>query len=308
MPDTDVPPSAVQDSSPRSAYTARGRYLTPTNSFRDKLPPVPAAIFTAERDRAFDRDSPTGAVALDISDRLASPVPATTPLLLARYVRIRAGARLPLHLRATAVVHYVIRGSGETTNRNDRLAWAEGDIFCLPGGSETHHQAERDAVLWMVTNEPEVAFHRLEPPSTDLASLGAVHFPAAEIRRHLVAVRATPDSADASGKVVVFATAPFENMLSLTPSMTLALNSMEPGRMQRAHRHNSVAVTLVIDGERCYSTIDGERVDWQAGATMITPPLAAHSHHNEGDRLATFLIVQDGGLFYHCRTIGFSFA
>ena len=41
---------------------------------------------------------------------------------------------------------------------------------------------------------------------------------------------------------------------------------------------------------------------------MITPPTAAHSHHNDGDRLATFLIVQDGGLFYHCRTIAFSFA
>ena len=308
MPDTDVSLSAAQESPRTSVYAARGRYLTPTNSFRDKLPPVPAAIFTAERDRAFAREAPTEAIALDISDRLASPVPATTPLLLARYVRIRAGESLPMRLRATAAIYYVIRGSGETTNRSDRFAWAEGDIFCLPGGSETVHRADRDSVLWAVSNEPEVAFHRLEPPAADLASLGVVHFPAAEIRRHLDAVRATPDTADASGKVVVFATAPFEKMLSLTPSMTLALNSMEPGRAQRAHRHNSVAVTLVLEGERCYSMIDGERVDWQLGATMITPATAAHSHHNEGDRLATFLIVQDGGLFYHCRTIGFSFA
>lgn len=308
MPDTAVPPDAVQESSRTSVYAARGRYLTPTNSFRDKLPPVPAAIFTAERDRALERDAPTGAIALDISDRLASPVPATTPLLLARYVRVRAGERLSMHLRATAAIHYVIRGSGETTNRGDRLSWADGDIFCLPGGGETIHRAERDAMLWVVSNEPEVAFHRLEPPMADLASLGAVHFPAAEIRRHLDAVRATPDSADASGKVVVFATAPFEKMLSLTPSMTLALNSMEPGRAQRAHRHNSVAVTLVVEGERCHSMIDGARMDWQPGATMITPPTASHSHHNDGERLATILIVQDGGLFYHCRTIGFSFA
>ena len=308
MPDTDVPPSAVPESPRTSVYAARGRYLTPTNSFGDKLPAVPAAIFTVERDRAFDPDCPTGPIPLDISDRLASPTPATTPLLLARYVRIRAGETLPMHLRATASIHYVIRGGGKSANRNDRLAWVEGDIFCLPGGSETIHQADRDAVLWVVSNEPEVAFHRLEPPSADLQSLATVHFPAAEIRRHLDAVRATPDTADASGKVVVLATAPFEKMLSLTPSMTLALNSMEPGRWQRAHRHNSVAVTLAIEGARCYSTIDGVRVDWQPGATMITPPAAAHSHHNEGDRLATFLIVQDGGLFYHCRTIGFSFA
>jgi gentisate 1,2-dioxygenase len=90
--------------------------------------------------------------------------------------------------------------------------------------------------------------------------------------------------------------------------MTLALNSMEPGQAQRAHRHNSAAVTLVIEGQRCYSTIDGVRADWQPFATMITPATVAHSHHNEGDQLATFLIVQDGGVFYHCRAIGFSFA
>ena len=89
--------------------------------------------------------------------------------------------------------------------------------------------------------------------------------------------------------------------------MTLALNSMEAGRSQRGHRHNSVAVTLPIDTAGCYSTIDGKRADWSPYATMITPPTAAHSHHNEGDGVATFLIVQDGSLYYHCRTIGFSF-
>ena len=41
---------------------------------------------------------------------------------------------------------------------------------------------------------------------------------------------------------------------------------------------------------------------------MITPPADLHSHHNEGDRVALFLIVQDGGLYYHCRTMGFSYA
>ena len=64
----------------------------------------------------------------------------------------------------------------------------------LPGGA--------DAVLWAVTNEPEVAFQRLEPPT---AGVAAVHYPAAEIRRQLEALRATPDKEDASGKVVVVA-------------------------------------------------------------------------------------------------------
>jgi gentisate 1,2-dioxygenase len=291
-----------------SAYTARGRYLTPTNAFGDKLPPVPAVTFTEERDRAFDRDAPSGAITLDISDRLASPSPATTPLLLARYLRVRKGETLRTRLRATAGIYYVIRGAGETTCRSDRLAWSQGDVFRIPGGDETLHRADDDAVLWTVSNEPEVAFHLLEPPANDAQSLAVAHFPAADIHRHLSDVRAKTFQKDASGRVVVFATAEFEKMFSLTPSMTLALNSLEPGQAQRGHRHNSVAVTLVIQADRCYSMIDGERKDWRPYATMITPATAAHSHHNDGDQLATCLIVQDGGLFYQCRAIGFSFA
>jgi hypothetical protein len=31
------------------------------------------------------------------------------------------------------------------------------------------------------------------------------------------------------------------------------------------------------------------------------------AHHNDGDHLALFLIVQDGGFHYHTRTMGFSY-
>jgi hypothetical protein len=37
------------------------------------------------------------------------------------------------------------------------------------------------------------------------------------------------------------------------------------------------------------------------------PPGEPHSHHNGGDVQARFLIVQDGGLHYHARTMGFQF-
>ena len=62
---------------------------------------------------------------------------------------------------------------------------------------------------------------------------------------------------------------------------------------------------LNFDDPRCPS--DGARVDWLQHAVMITPPGDLHSHHNDGEDLALFLIVQDGGLHYHCRTMGFSY-
>ena len=53
--------------------------------------------------------------------------------------------------------------------------------------------------------------------------------------------------------------------------------------------------------------IDGERKDWAPWATTITPPVSVHSHHNEGTAQAKFLIVQDGGIYYHARAMGFEF-
>jgi gentisate 1,2-dioxygenase len=40
---------------------------------------------------------------------------------------------------------------------------------------------------------------------------------------------------------------------------------------------------------------------------MVTPPGSVHSHHTAGTRPAHWLIVQDGGFYYHCRTMGFRF-
>ena len=54
--------------------------------------------------------------------------------------------------------------------------------------------------------------------------------------------------------------------------------------------------------------MDGRRKDWAPWATTITPGVAVHSHHNGGNEQALFLIVQDGGLYYHTRAMGFEFA
>ncbi len=86
------------------------------------------------------------------------------------------------------------------------------------------------------------------------------------------------------------------------------MNSLPGGAVQRPHRHNSVAVSLIIKGDRCFSVIDGRRKDWAPWATTITPPVSVHSHHNGGNAQAMFLIVQDGGIYYHTRAMGFEFA
>jgi gentisate 1,2-dioxygenase len=292
-----------------SPYAANARYLTSLDGFNIKRPAVPAHVFRAERDRAVGADTPTGLVPLDLSAVLGLPYPATTPLILSRYARIRAGAALETAFRASSALYHVIRGAGTTAfgaPADPPVAWREGDTFCLPGGA-ARHRASEDAVLWVTTNEPQLAFEGLAPPAPEAAPVRPAVYPAAEVRRRLLEVYLDARGAAMPGKSVNFGNAAIESSRTTTPTFTLALNSLLPGESQRGHRHNAVAVTLVLAGAGAYSLIDGNRVDWERHAVMITPPAAFHSHHNDGDDVALFLIVQDGGLYYHCRTMGFSF-
>ncbi len=293
---------------PVTPYTAEARYLTSLDGFDVKQPAIPAHVFRAERDRAQAAGAPTGLVPLDLSAVLEVPGPATTPLILARYARIRAGETLETQFAASTELYYAMRGAGTTRfGAGETVAWGAGDVMVLPGGGLARHAATADALLWAVTNEPALAFEGCRPPAPGAGRIRPVHYPAAEIRRRLLAVHVDPRGAAMPGKSVNFGSAALERQRTTTPTFTLALNSLLPGEAQRAHRHNAVAVTLVVAADRCYSRLDGERVDWEPDTVMITPPTRLHSHHNEGDRLALFLIVQDGGLYYHCRTMGFSY-
>jgi gentisate 1,2-dioxygenase len=295
---------------PRAAtpYTARARYLSSLDGFNVKQPAIPAHAFRAERDRALDPAAPTGLVPLDLSGLLQLDGPATTPLILARYARVRAGEGLETRFAASTELYYAIRGAGTTRfGDGESISWATGDAFALPGGLAVRHTATADTVLWVATNEPALAFERCAPPPPGTAPIRPAHYPAAEIRRSLLGVYLDPRGAAMPGKSVNLGHADMERQRTTTPTFTLAMNSLLPGEAQRAHRHNAVAVSLVVAGDRCYSMIDGARVDWEPNTVMITPPAQLHSHHNEGDDLALFLIVQDGGLYYHCRTMGFSY-
>ena len=294
---------------PETEYTRRALYYSSADGFNIKRPPVPARTFTAERDAVLDPATPTGLVPLDLRAELGVDFPATTPLLLTRYARIRAGEKLATRFVASGEIYYVIAGRGETAVGAESMAWQAGDAFCLPGGLDAVHVARgENCVLWIVTNEPALAFERAQSPAPGTAAIAAVHYPGAEIRRQLDAIHRLPAEKTQTGKAVTLSQTALEDDRTCLPSLTLAMNSLPPGESQRAHRHNAVAITLIVQGERCHSLVDGQRLTWHRHATMITPPGAPHSHHNEGAELALFLIVQDGGLYYHARAMGFEFA
>ena len=289
-------------------YADRAVYLTPDNGFHTTLPDVPPHVFLAERDRAFDPATGTAFVDLDLSAALKTAYPATTPLLLARYARVEAGRTLSLSARTSGEAWYVIAGRGRVAKGADALAWAEGDVFCLPGSdAATELAADVDSVLLVTTDEPLLAWNGAAVPEHGSATMQAVLYPAAVSRGEFARVIARTPTEKVTGRVVLFTGPGQQATKSVTPTITLALNGLAPGGDQPPHRHNSVALTLALEGEDVYSEIDGRRVDWQRHAVLVTPPRALHSHHNRGDAAMLSLVVQDGGAFYNARAIGFSF-
>ncbi len=302
--------------SPATAAQARALYFNTGNAFNQKVTEVPDESFTDEPARALHPDSPTGLTVCNRSQQLGTAYPATTPLVLARYARVRAGESLHTLFVASGVVMYVMVGAGSTTCGKEKIEWAAGDVVVLPGNVPHRHSAasavaamdvDAGAVLWIVTNEPQLAFEHLRGPAEGDAPTELVHFPAEEIEHQVELLYKTGRGDDTAGSALIFSSTRQQASRNVLPTFLAAMNSLPPGGSQRAHRHNSVAVSLVIAGEQCHSMVDGRRKDWAPWATTVTPPTAAHSHFNGGDKWARFLIIQDGGLYNYTRALGFEF-
>ena len=293
---------------PSSPAEERARFFNSGNAFNLALKPIPDAVFDAEIKTAMSPETQTGFIDCNIADRFDNPTPATTPFLMARYARINDGETLKASFNTAGSIWYVISGNGETTIGDQNVSWSAGDLFVLPGCSEAKVKGLGDsAVLWVVTNEPQMAFENVQHINYLESSIEFVHYPVAEIDRQLDLLYDVEQGSDTAGIALMFSSEKQLARRNITPTMTLAMNTLPPGESQRAHRHNSAAVTLVVQGEDCYSVVDGIRKDWTPWATTVTPPTSYHSHHNMGIKRAKFLIVQDGGLYYHGRTMGFSF-
>jgi gentisate 1,2-dioxygenase len=295
-----------------SDYSARARYLTLDKTFSIYRPPVPPRIFEDEPAEALKENADTAVIHCDLSSTIGSVSPSTTPLLLAAYLRIKPGQ--PLHLRtgASTEIIYAIAGTGTTLWADGRIDWRAGDAMFLPGGVEYTHTATSvgNAVLWQCTNEPQLAFEHARPAEPGAAPVPPTFFDGSKVLEELNNIRTNGVQSD-GGKstALLMSSASMDGKGVSSPSMTFVLNTVEPRQFQAPHSHNSVAVTLVLQGEKAYSIVDGKRIPWSRYATFVTPATSVHSHHNDDDdKDALFLIVQDGGLYYHCRTIGFQAA
>jgi gentisate 1,2-dioxygenase len=259
----------------------------------------------------------TRAIALDLSALLGVDVPATGPALLASFLRINAGEELSTAPVATSELVYCLSGAGRLElDGTTGIDWRAGDVITLPARCRARYGAHTDAVLYHVDDSPLLAYLGVEPATPRFRP---TLFDGRTARERLAAVAASPDAGDRSRVAVLLGNTANAQTLTATHTLWAMLGVLPTGSVQRPHRHQSIALDLIVDCRPgCYSlvgsTVDGdgaivdaERVDWEPGGAFVTPPGLWHSHLNESGAPAHLLPVQDAGLHTYLRTLDIRF-
>jgi len=274
---------------------------------------IPVERFPA----ALHLGAPTGIVPLDLSGPLGiDRGPATSPALLASFLTVRAGDEITTAPVASSELYVVMAGAGTSSVGGEEVAWAEGDVFVLPGGCRSMHQATRDATLYWVTDEPLLGYLGVAPSERRLRP---TLFTAARCAEELAKVAAEPAAERRSRVSVLLNNAEQDQTLTATHVLWAMVGLLPVDAVQKPHRHQSVALDLIVGCEAgCYTLVgprladdgsiaDAQRVDWEPGGAFVTPPGLWHAHHNESGTEAHLLPVQDAGLHTYLRTLDIRF-
>lgn len=78
----------------------------------------------------------------------------TLPTMSCRLSRLHAAEETTRHRRTANLIYHVVSGAGTTVAGERELTWREGDLFVVPGWTWHQHQAQSDAVLFSMSDEP----------------------------------------------------------------------------------------------------------------------------------------------------------
>lgn len=254
-------------------------------------------------------------VPLDLSAELRTPYPATGPGLLASFMRIRRGESLTSATHATSEFFYVIAGEGRTETGGGSIAWKTGDFMALPG-LEAAHFADSDSALYRVDDSPLLAYLGAQKVR---ARFQPTLYSREAVMEQLELAKDDPLSAKRSRVSVLLANKNFAQTMTVTHTLWAMFGVVAPGTRQLPHRHQSVAVDLVVDAQPGAYTLlgpglaedgtiqDAVRVEWIKGAAFVTPPGYWHEHVNASSAPAYVLPIQDAGLHTYLRTLDIQF-
>ena len=275
------------------------------------VPPIPYAEFGAD----LYANGPSRIIPLDLSKALKSTAPASTPSLAASFLRIEAGDTLETSANSTSELFYVIHGSGVSSVGDREIRWSEGDFFTLPGSTARHRAQETSALYW-VNDQPLLDYLGVQQSKPRFAP---AHYTRSELSKALEKAANDPKAATRSRVSLILGNPGCMQTKTVTHVLWAMYGLTEPNTRQLPHRHQSVALDLIIDAKPgCYTLVGTEldsdghiknptRVDWKSGAAFVTPPGYWHEHRNESGERAYLTPIQDAGLHTYLRTLDITF-
>ncbi len=275
------------------------------------------AVPFAELLSHLHEQGPTRVIPFDLSDTLVCESSATSPNLFAAFIRIEPGKQIHTAVNATSELYYVIRGSGVSSRKSLSMQWKAGDFFVVPSGSELTHSAAVDSALYWINDEPLLRYLGVTATSERFSP---TLYKAEDCERELARIAGDPASSDRNRIAVLLANKNFPQTMTVTHTLWAMFGLLPKGAVQQPHRHNSVALDLILDCKPgCYTLVsrdlgqDGQminpvRQDWKPYSAFVTPPNLWHSHHNESGEDARLIPIQDAGLQTYMRTLNIEFA
>ena len=109
-------------------------------------------------------NSPTSIIPFDNKEFLKTEYLATSPSLLASFVKIQKNQHIFTDANTTSHFFYVSKGSGLSIINNEEIYWVKGDIFVVPHiNTSIKHISSEDTLLLWVTDEPLLSYLGVRP-------------------------------------------------------------------------------------------------------------------------------------------------
>ena len=226
----------------------------------------------------------TRVIPFDLSTQMQIPYPATSPNLMASFLRICADEELETIASATSQSFYIIRGEGSTVTEHGTVNWSEGDLYVLPACEQKiTHRATADTAVYWVNDQPLMSYLGVKPDGQKFkTTLFKKERMLAEVER----IKHQPGSEHRNRMGILLGNKITEDSTkTLTHVLWSLLNVLPAGDAQRPHRHNSVALDLCVaaEPEGVYTLMGPELDDegwvknpikcqWKTGAVFTTPP------------------------------------
>jgi gentisate 1,2-dioxygenase len=262
-------------------------------------------------------------VPLDLSSELGCEGPATSPGLAAHFLHLNPGDALRPQALATSSLFCVLRGQGRlafpdsTRPGAQPMEWGLGDVFVLPHGDAPELVAHQPSLLYWVHDGPLLRYLGASP---QVARFTPCLYRAEQLEQALNGLLADATAARSNRLSVLLAHADLPATRTVTHTLWAMVGVVPAGAIQPPHRHQSVAIDLILDcAPGCHTLVGTEldaaghirnpkRLDWESGGVFLTPPGHWHSHVNPSGRSARLLPIQDAGLHTYLRSLDIRFA